>query len=254
MGTLDAKVALVTGGAGGIGGATCRALAAEGAHVAVVDHDGAGAERVAAEVTDAGRRARAIATDVTARDEVHASVEQTVRELGRLDIVVHAAGIGRPEPLLTCSEEAWDSVLAVNLKAAFLYAQAAVPFMAGSGWGRIVHITSRAAHKARADTPAYAASKGGLLAFSRSLAGEVGRHAITVNCVAPGTTVTPMVEAGIGGPDEQLANAAEMGVVLEPLRLATVDEIAGAVLYLCGPHSDHVTGSTLHVNGGSFMP
>ena len=105
----------------------------------------------------------------------------------------------------------------------------------------------------RDGTGPYAAAKGGMLAFSRVLAIELGVHGITVNNVAPGTTVTPMVEQGFGGPDAQAQEAIDSGVLLHPVRLATPEEIARAVLYFCGPHSDHTTGATLHVNGGKYI-
>ena len=250
---LDGAVAFVTGAGGGIGGATADLLAGEGVHVIAADLDLATAECTAERAAAAGPRSLALPLDVVDKGSVRRAVERAVEAFGGIDIVVNAVGVGGVSPVLEHDEELWDRVLGVNLKSAFLVSQAAIPHLIERGGGRIVNITSRAAYTSRPGTAAYAASKGGLLAFSRVLAQEVGRHAITVNNVAPGTTVTPMVEQGIGGPEAQAREAIESGVILEPVRLAQPVEIAAAVLYLCGPHSEHTTGSTIHVNGGTWM-
>ena len=251
---LDGKVALITGAGGGIAGATAEALAERGCHVAAADLDPGAAERTAERVRGAGAEALALEGDVSERADVDRIVAASVDRFGGLDICVNAVGIGGRAEVAEHPDDLWDRILAVNLTSAFLVSRAVLPHLVGRGGGRIVNITSRAAYWSRAGTAAYAASKGGLLAFSRVLAVEAGAHGITVNNVAPGTTVTPMVEQGIGGPDAQAREAVESGVLIEPRRLTQPDEIASAVVYLCGPGSDHVTGTTVHVNGGSYCP
>jgi NAD(P)-dependent dehydrogenase (short-subunit alcohol dehydrogenase family) len=185
---------------------------------------------------------------------VDAAVDAARERFGRIDICVNAVGIGGVARVLGHPDELWDQIIAVNLTSAFLVSRAVLPVMINNGGGRIVNITSRAAYRSSAGTAAYAASKGGLLAFSRVLAVEAGEHGITVNNVAPGTTVTPMVERGIGGPQAQADEAVRSGVLLKPERLADPSEIAAAVVFLCGPGSEHTTGSTMHVNGGTYCP
>ena len=251
---LDGRVALITGAGGGIATATALALAERGVDVVAVDRDRAAAERTAVAVEAVGRSAVALAADVSSAADVAEVIAQGVGRFRRIDICVNAVGIGGVARIVEHPEDLWNRILAVNLTSAFLVCRAVLPVMIEQGSGRIVNITSRAAYRSRAGTAAYAASKGGLLAFARVLAVEAGAHGITVNNVAPGTTVTPMVERGIGGPVEQAREAVDSGVLIEPARLADPSEIAAAVVYLCGPGSEHTTGSTIHVNGGSYCP
>ena len=251
---LAGAVALITGAGGGIATATAKMFAERGVDVACLDVSREAAQRTADAVTSAGCRAVTLEADVTDKSAVAEAVAEAARELGQLDILVNAVGIGGVSPIVDHPEELWDRVLGVNLKSAFLVSQAVLPHLIARGRGRIVNLTSRAAHGSRAGTAAYATSKGGLLAFSRILAIECGPHGITVNNVAPGTTLTPMVENYYVGAEAQAQEAVDSGVLLQPARLTQPEEIAAAILYLCGPHSDHVSGTTLHVNGGSFLP
>jgi NAD(P)-dependent dehydrogenase (short-subunit alcohol dehydrogenase family) len=251
---LKGAVALITGAGGGIASETARMLAAQGVDIAAVDLDANAAERTAQAVEAGGARAIAIEADVTRQASVAAGVDRAVDAFGQIDILVNAVGIGGVSPILDHPEALWDSILSVNLKSAFLVSRAVLPHLIDRGGGRVVNITSRAAYTSRAGTAAYAASKGGLLAFSRILAIECGPHGITVNNVAPGTTLTPMVENFYPGAEAQAQEALDSGVLVEPARLTQPVEIATAVLYLCGPHSDHISGATLHVNGGSYLP
>lgn len=251
---LEGRAAMITGAGGGIARATARALAEQGADIVAVELDDAAARETAAAVESEGRRALVAVADVTVKAQVERAVAAGRDAFGDIDVLINAVGIGGTATVADHPEELWDRILAVNLKSAFLCSQAVLPAMTGTGWGRIVNVTSRAAHTSGAMTAAYAASKGGLLAFSRVLAIEAGEHGITVNNVAPGTTVTPMVENFYGGPEAQAEEAVRSGVLLHPQRLAMPEEIAGAIAYLCGPLSDHITGTTLHVNGGSYTP
>jgi len=249
---LDGCAAFITGAGGGIGTAVALALAARGVDVIAVDRDLDAAAATAAAVGRTGREAVAAHADVAVNADVTAAVAAGLDRFGKIDICVNAVGVGGVARVVDHPDELWYQVIAINLTSAFLVCRAVLPSMIGRGHGRIVNITSRAAYRSSAGTAAYAASKGGLLAFSRVLAVEAAEHGITVNNVAPGTTLTPMVEKGIGGPEAQLREAVQSGVLIRPPRLADPSEIAAAVVFLCGPGSDFTTGTTLHVNGGAY--
>ncbi|BCB83765.1 beta-ketoacyl-ACP reductase [Phytohabitans suffuscus] len=251
---MDGRVAMVTGGGAGIGRAAALMLAREGADIVVCDLNAGTGKAVAEEVEALGRRAIAIPTDSSDPDQVARLVEEAIRRLGKIDILVNNAGIVTTDTILALTPETWDRVVAVHLKSMFVCSQAVIRDMSGRDWGRIVNITSRAAYRGRAGVGPYSAAKGGMLAYSRVLAAETAQWGITVNNVAPGTTLTPMVERAFPTTDGQAQEARSSGVITAPVRLAEADEIAGAVLYLCGPLSGHTTGTTIHVNGGSFMP
>ncbi|MCH8190549.1 MAG: SDR family oxidoreductase [Chloroflexi bacterium] len=251
---VEGHVAMVTGGGSGIGRACALMLAQEGADIVVADIDAAAGERVAGEVKALGRDALTLATDTSVKSQVRKIVAEGTARFGKIDILVNNAGIGAGGPVRDLDEAVWDRVVSVHLKSMFLCSQAVMESMIQRGWGRIVNTISRAAFRGRAGVGPYSAAKGGMLAFSRVLAVEAAQYGITVNNVAPGTTVTPMVEAAYDTLELQEEEARTSGVVTTPVRLAWPEEIAAAVLYYCGPHSDQVTGMTIHVNGGSYMP
>ena len=251
---LEGRVAFITGAGGGIGTAVCLAFAVRGTDVVVVDRDLAAATETANAVEALGRRALAVGADLTSRAAVDEAVARACERFGKIDICVNAVGIGGVARVVGHPDDLWEQIIAVNLTSAFQVSRAVLPVMIDNGDGRIVNITSRAAYRSSAGTAAYAASKGGLLAFSRVLAVEAGEHGITVNNVAPGTTVTPMVERGIGGAQAQADEAVRSGVLIKPERLAAASEVAAAVVFLCGPGSEHTTGTTMHVNGGTYCP
>jgi 3-oxoacyl-[acyl-carrier protein] reductase len=258
MGVLDGKVAIVTAGGGpGMGAAISGALAKEGAAVVVADIDARRAEQVAGKIKATGGNALAIPTDVAKGDEVARMVERTVRAFGTVSILANHAGIIPSGPIEEITEEKWDRALGVHLKGAFLCSRAVLPHMKQQRWGRIVCTSSRAGYRPMMSTAGltdYAAAKAGIVGFSRALAMEVGSYGITVNVIAPGlVSGTGMSDAPALTPEqERLAGEAE-GQVLPP-RAVRPDEIAGAFLYLVGPHADRVTGMVIHVNGGSYFP
>jgi NAD(P)-dependent dehydrogenase (short-subunit alcohol dehydrogenase family) len=250
---LEGKVAVVTGAGRGIGRAFALALAAAGCRVVAADVDTAGAEQTVGLIRDAHAAMPALAqhVDVTQRSSVDQLMAEAMREWSGLDILVNDAGVFPRSTVLEMDERMWDHVLGVNLKGTFLCAQAAARILVGQGrGGRIVNMVSRAAYTPYARGAHYAASKAGILGFTRSLAAELGAHRITVNAIAPGTVNTAMPRAA-GVSDEQLfasGHAYPLGRIAEP------DDMAPALLFLCGESGAYTTGQVLHVNGGSFMP
>ena len=251
---LEGRVAMITGGGSGIGRAAALMLAREGADIVICDINPQTGESVAEEVRALGREALSLPTDSSDRLQVQALVKAGGERFGKIDILVNNAGIAPQTSLRDLTDELWDRIIAVHLKSMFLCSQAVVEHMIPQSWGRIVNIISRAAYRGRAGIGPYTAAKGGMLAYSRVLAVETAEWGITVNNVAPGTTRTPLLEQGYATEEAQVAEAVRSGVITQPIRLAEADEMAAAVLYLCGPYSDHVSGTTLHVNGGSYMP
>ena len=251
---LQGRVAMITGGGSGIGRASALMLAREGADIVICDINPETGQSVAEEVRALGRDALSLPTDSSDRLQVQALVKAGGERFGKIDILVNNAGIAPQASLRDLTDELWDRIIAVHLKSMFLCSQAVVEHMIPQSWGRIVNIISRAAYRGRPGIGPYTAAKGGMLAYSRVLAVETAEWGITVNNVAPGTTRTPLLEQGYATEEAQVAEAVRSGVITQPIRLAEADEMAAAVLYLCGPYSDHVSGTTLHVNGGSYMP
>ena len=248
---LEDKVAVVTGAARGIGRAFALALAVAGCRVAAADVDAAGAEETAGLIHAGGGNALGLHVEVTQRASVDRLMRSVVDNWAGLDILVNNAGVFPRAAALDMDEAMWDHVISVNLKGTFLCSQAAARIMvAQHRGGRIVNMVSRAAYTGYARGAHYAASKAGILGFTRSLAVELGAFQITVNAIAPGTVNTAMPrEAGVT--DEQLF-ASGRGFPLG--RIAEPEDMVPALLFLCGDAGGYMTGQVLHVNGGSFMP
>jgi NAD(P)-dependent dehydrogenase (short-subunit alcohol dehydrogenase family) len=252
MGAVEGKRALVTGAAAGMGEATSRLLAAEGASIVLADIDADGAETVAATLRETGAAAIAIGCDVALSEDVRRAVDTAVERLGGLDIVVNCAGIIRRADVVGTTEDEWDRVMAVNVRSIFLAGKHAVPVMATGGGGSIVNIGSGWGLKGGPQAVSYCASKGAVVNLTRAMAIDHGPQGIRVNCVCPGDTDTALLrsEARQLGVDEAtfLEESAD-----RPLhRLGTPDDIARAVLYLVSDDSAWVTGSTLVVDGGGL--
>jgi 3-oxoacyl-[acyl-carrier protein] reductase len=243
---LTGKVALVTGASRGIGRAIAGRLAAQGA-VVVAAARGDHARACAAELAEAGRAAEAMTLDVTDAAALEAAPAEIVRRHGRLDIVVSNAGITRDQLLIRMKRDDWDAVVATNLTATFLLAQAAMRPMLKQKGGRIIAVSSVVGQTGNAGQANYAASKAGLIGFAKALAREVASRAITVNVVAPGMIETDMTRA--------LADRAQIDWSAQiPLgRLGTVDEVAAAVSFLASDEASYITGHVLAVNGGMYM-
>ncbi len=240
---LAGRVALVTGGGGGIGEATARRFAADGAVVAVNDVDLDRARAVAAAIAKDGGRAVAVGADVTRREEVERMVARIVAEHGRLDVLINNSGINRDAMSHKMTEEQWDQVLAVNLKGTFLCAQAALPRMRERGWGRVVNTSSIGA-LGNIGQANYAASKAGVIGLTRTLALEYARHGVTVNCVAPGAVMTPMLAGVPEAIREKIVARIPVGRIAEPR------EIAAVHAFLASEDAGFITGQVLFVDGG----
>jgi NAD(P)-dependent dehydrogenase (short-subunit alcohol dehydrogenase family) len=249
--TFAHHVALITGAASGIGQAAARAFCAAGGAAMLVDIDSNGA-RQADELNAAGAKAAFAVVDVANVAALNDAVTRTVACFGGLDIVLHAAGV-----VLSCGVEAttlddWSRVIDVNLRSAFFLAATAIPHLRRQG-GAIVYVASMAGLAGQAGTPAYCASKGGLIALTRALALDHARDGVRINCVCPGSVDTPMMTRWLG--DQSDPDAARQALVArQPLgRMARPDEIAAAMLFLASESAAFITGHALVVDGGLFM-
>jgi len=244
---LAGKVALITGGAQGIGRAIALLLAGEGAKVVISDINLEKAKETCREIEAQGGEALAVGGSVAEAKEAEAMVQQAVEKFGRLDILINNAGITRDQVLLRMREEDWDLVLSVNLKGAFHCTKAALrPFLKQKG-GKIVNIASVAGEMGNAGQANYAASKAGLIGFTKSIAREYAHRNIQVNAVAPGLIDTAMTQAIPQKERDFLIKQIPME------RLGTPQEVAEAVLFLSSPAADYITGQVLKVNGGMYM-
>jgi NAD(P)-dependent dehydrogenase (short-subunit alcohol dehydrogenase family) len=244
---LDGRVALITGGAGGLGEVFARTLAAAGADLVLVGRRLDVAQQLADDLAGAsGRRVVALAADVTDETQVAALAQHALEALGRVDILVNSAGVNLRKPALDFSREEWQRVLDINLTGPFLCAQAFAPGMIERRWGRIINISSMLGHVGLAERPPYTAAKGGLIQLTRTLAIEWAPHAVTVNALAPGPFGTEMNRPLMNNPQAYKAFADRI-----PLgRWGETHELAGPILFLASEASSFMTGAVLTVDGG----
>jgi 3-oxoacyl-[acyl-carrier protein] reductase len=244
---MQGRIALITGAAQGIGRAIAEELAAAGATLVLADVNEAKLNETAAELAANGAQASAFVMNVSSEESIQTAAKAILEKFGKVEILVNNAGITRDNLMLRMKRADWDSVIGINLTGAFLLTQALLPAMLKNRWGRIVSIASVVGRAGQAGQVNYAASKAGLIGFTRSLAREVGSRNITVNAVAPGYIETPMTAVL----NEQ-QNAAMMATI--PLgRRGLPKDVAQAVAFLASDAASYITGHVLDVNGGMFM-
>ncbi|MSP38485.1 MAG: SDR family oxidoreductase [Deltaproteobacteria bacterium] len=244
MGTIDNKVAIVTGGGGGIGGAIVQRFAKEGAKIAVADIDGDAAKTRAKEIAGGGGDAIPIVSDVTKKNSVNDMVKAAFDRWGKIDILVNVAGGAERKNVVDTSAEEWDRVIEMNLKSVFLCSQAVLPTMIKARYGKIVSISSIYGFTGNASRASYATAKAGVAVFTKSLALEHAKDGLNINAIAPGRIETPKVR---GHYSNEAWAAAEAQIPVG--HTGKPENIASAALFLVQDENNYVTGQTIHVNG-----
>ena len=244
MAVIENKVAIITGGGGGIGGAIALRYAREGAKLALADIVAEAAKSRASEINSMGGVAFAIATDVTNRDSVRQMVHTTLERWERIDILVNVAGGADRKPVVEMTETDWDDIVNMNLKSVFLCCQAVLPTMLKQKHGKIVSISSIYGFTGNATRSSYAAAKSGVAVFTKTLALEVAKDGISVNAIAPGPVYTPRVRGRYS--DEQWTKAVAQ---IPAGRAGIPDDVASTALFLVSDENRYITGQTIHVNG-----
>ena len=243
----QARSALVTGAASGMGAAIARRLDADGIRVAVADIQA----EMGAEVASSLAGGIFVEMDLSSPESVTAAAEAVLAEVGTVDILVNCAGFDVVMPFLDTDEDLWDSLIAVNLYGPLRTTKAFLPAMIAGGWGRIVNISSDAGRVGSSGEGVYSACKGGQIAFTKTIAREVARNGVTVNCVCPGPTDTPPVRRTLAEGGEKFMQALVRAIPMR--RLGQPEDIAAAVAYLVSEDAGFVTGQTLSVSGGMSM-
>jgi 2-hydroxycyclohexanecarboxyl-CoA dehydrogenase len=246
--SLEGINAVVTGGGSGMGQSTCIQLARDGAAVAVWDVNEIGAQETVALIEATGNKAIAVRCDVSSKPAVTTAAKRTREQLGPVTVLVNNAGISGPVPFLEIDEALWDRMMGINLKGPYYVTQTIIPDMLSAGWGRIVNVTSSSTQIGSPGMAHYAASKGGLAIFTKSLAAEYARAGITANNVPPNFIDTPMLREHFD--DAFINGRAESSIMGRP---GSGEDIATAISYLCSKEAKHINGHTLSVNGGNYM-
>lgn len=247
---LKNQIALITGGSRGIGAAAAIMFAKAGADVAITYlHDKKSADSVVAKIKKLGRKAIAVKGNVAIFNDAQLIVDIVVKKLGSVDVLVNNAGVWTEGSVENMTEETWDETINVNLKGTFNMCKAVVPVMKQNKYGRIINISSTAGQRGEAYHSHYAASKGGVIAFTKSLGAELIRSGIWVNCVAPGWVVTDMTAPVFK--DKNYRDVVRF--TIPRAKIATPEEIAGPILFLASQLADNIVGEILNVNGGSVL-
>ncbi len=250
MGKLENRFALITGASSGIGRGVALAFAREGAHVAVNyphDDEHETAEALAGEIRSLGRQSMAVKADVSSEDQVQAMVQSVEAEFGRIDILVNNAGIASMAPVHEMSTGMWDQLMSVNLRGMFLCTRAVLPGMYERDDGKIINTASQLAYKGAPAFSHYTAAKAAMISFTRSLSLEIGSRNISANCVAPGTTDTPILANVDPQVLEQIRASIPKG------RIAPIDDVVPAYVFLASDDARHFVGQTLSPNGGDVF-
>lgn len=251
--TKTDRVALVTGGGSGIGRQICLALAADGRRVAAADIQADGAAETAAMVTAAGGEAIGVTMDITSLDSVQDGRLQVVDELGPVEILVNCAGWDDLKPFLDTDEDFWDKVIDINYKGTLRTVHTCLPSMIEGGFGRVVNIGSDAARVGSSLEAVYSGAKGGVISFTKTIAREMARKAITANVVCPGPTDTPLLDGIVEASDDGEKVIGAMARAVPMKRVGQPQEVASAVAYLASEQAGFITGQTLSVSGGLTM-
>lgn len=247
---LQDQVVLITGGSRGIGAAAATLFAGAGAHVALTYRTEAGhAKRVSAQIKSLGREALVLRVNIARPAEVRNATRSVLKYFGRIDILVNNAGIWKRAPIDSMSERQLDETLDVNLKSAFLFCTAVVPHMKRRRYGRIINVASTAGQRGEPFYSHYAASKGGIIAMTKSLAAELARFNINVNAVSPGWVDTDMTAPAL----RNKTTRKEIDRIIPRGHVAAPEEIAGSILFLASTLADHIVGATVNVNGGGVL-
>ncbi|RZL82688.1 MAG: SDR family oxidoreductase [Rhodococcus sp. (in: high G+C Gram-positive bacteria)] len=249
--TVPDRVAVVTGGAAGIGLSIAQRLAHDGFKVAVIDCAEGTAEAAAADIAAAGGTAKGYRADVANREQIDTAVAAARADLGPIAVVVANAAVAPQQAFLGMTLEQWNSTLEINLTGTFNIVQSCLPDLVEAGWGRVVLISSSSAQRGAPRMAHYAASKGGQMALTKALAVEFAKSGVTVNTVAPSSIDTPSVQKKRS--EGTIPSAEDMAKYIPVGRMGTGQDIAGAVSYLVSDDTSYVTGQTLSVNGGSFI-
>ncbi len=250
---LTGKVAIVTGGARGIGKGIVSCMVQQGAAVAIADVLGDEAEKTAKEMRDAGAKCIAIKTDITNMDSVKQMVDKVLGEFGQIDILVNNVGWDRLEPFVQNAVETWDKVIAINLRGTINVTRSVLDHMMARNAGRIINIASDAGRVGSSGEAVYSATKGGVIALAKTLARELARNKITVNAVCPGPTPTPLVEEMREGTEFARKILSGMEKIVPLRRVGTPEDIGAAVCFFASDEANFVTGQTLSVSGGLTM-
>jgi 2-hydroxycyclohexanecarboxyl-CoA dehydrogenase len=248
---LRDRVAIVTGAASGIGRAIALAMAAAGARVAIADLNEAGAVETASTIVTAAGQAQPYQVDVTRRAVVEAMVSDVVTRWGTVHILVNNAGWDHPMAFVDTTEEFWDKVLGINLKGPLICTKAVLPAMIAQKYGKIVSVASDAGRVGSTGEAVYSAAKGGIIAFTKTMAREVARYQVNVNCVCPGPSDTPLFRNEFAAASPKLAESLKR--VIPWGRLGTAEDVAPAVVFLASDGAGFITGQTLSVSGGLTM-
>ena len=250
---MTGRVALVTGGASGIGREICRALANDGRQVAAADLNVEGAVETARVITDAGGVAVGVPIDVTSGDSVNDARLQVVDELGPIEVLVNCAGWDELMPFLDTDEAFWAKVIDINFTGMLRTIHACLPSMVDAGWGRIVNISSDAARVGSSLEAVYSGAKGGVISFTKTIAREVARNGVTANVVCPGPTDTPLLDGIRDASDDGDKVIGAMARAVPMKRIGQPHEVASAVAYFTSDSAGFATGQTLSVSGGLTM-